>query len=471
MGGAAAASPGRSLAGRASSALVSGVTIDSRTRAARRRSSSPFAVRDSTATTSSPQAAHRGAAAAVVDRTVAGPDRARRPARRRHDAGSRRPRPPRPRRRARARVVAVTGSSGKTTTKEMIAHARRRPRTRPQDGGQPQQPYGLPLTLLPAAQPSTRPPCSSSGMSAPGEIRELVAIARARRRGRSLNVAPVHLEFFESLDAIAEAKAEILEGLRARRHGGPQRRRPTSAPIRRAIRRTRGLVRARPRASSLAREGGGETGCAKAPALRADDIAGRDAPTCALPLRRARTSSSNFLAAAAAAHVLGLSPEAMAEPARDAPAGAPPGRGRTPRRRRHAPRRLLQLEPGRSTAAVARARPWRAAAGAWPSSATCSSWDRPARRCTARPARRSPGRRGRRRRVGPLARAIVDGARARGRHPERPAPPPSRRRRAAAAALRLVRGRRRRARQGLAGRAPGGRGRTRSPRRFGEREA
>src|SRR4029077_10204038 len=50
------------------------------------------------------------------------------------------------------------------------------------------------------------------GMSAKGEIRKLASIAEPNE-GVVTNVNPVHLEFFKSVDEIAEAKAELLEGL------------------------------------------------------------------------------------------------------------------------------------------------------------------------------------------------------------------------------------------------------------------
>ena len=65
-------------------------------------------------------------------------------------------------------------------------------------------------------------------MSAPGEIRALSRLAEPDV-AMITRVAPVHLEFFPSVDAIAEAKAEILEGLRPGRHRRPQRRRPARA--------------------------------------------------------------------------------------------------------------------------------------------------------------------------------------------------------------------------------------------------
>src|SRR5436853_7773914 len=50
------------------------------------------------------------------------------------------------------------------------------------------------------------------GMSARGEIRKLASIAEPNE-GVITNVNPVHLEFFKSVDEIAEAKAELIEGL------------------------------------------------------------------------------------------------------------------------------------------------------------------------------------------------------------------------------------------------------------------
>src|SRR5215475_13656948 len=56
------------------------------------------------------------------------------------------------------------------------------------------------------------------GMSAKGEIRRLASIAEPNE-GLITNVNPVHLVFFESVDAIADAKAELLEGLVEPRRG------------------------------------------------------------------------------------------------------------------------------------------------------------------------------------------------------------------------------------------------------------
>jgi UDP-N-acetylmuramoyl-tripeptide--D-alanyl-D-alanine ligase len=108
-------------------------------------------------------------------------------------------------------VVAVTGSAGKTTTKEMTAALLATQGPVLKTEGNLNNQYGLPLTLL-RLSPEHRFAVLELGMSAAGELRELSAIARPDVAIITM-VAPVHLEFFDSVDAIAAAKAEILEGL------------------------------------------------------------------------------------------------------------------------------------------------------------------------------------------------------------------------------------------------------------------
>ena len=116
------------------------------------------------------------------------------------------------RRRADVAVVAVTGSVGKTTTKDMTAALlASRGRVLKTEGNLNNR-YGLPLTLL-RLGPEDTAAVLEMGMSAPGELRELSTLAEPDVAVIT-RVAPVHLEFFDSVDAIAEAKAEILEGLR-----------------------------------------------------------------------------------------------------------------------------------------------------------------------------------------------------------------------------------------------------------------
>jgi UDP-N-acetylmuramoyl-tripeptide--D-alanyl-D-alanine ligase len=108
-------------------------------------------------------------------------------------------------------VAAITGSAGKTTTKEMTAGLLRARGAVLKTEGNLNNQYGLPLTLLRLA-PEHRFAVLELGMSAAGELGALTRIARPDAAVITL-VAPVHLEFFPSLDAIADAKAEILEGL------------------------------------------------------------------------------------------------------------------------------------------------------------------------------------------------------------------------------------------------------------------
>jgi UDP-N-acetylmuramoyl-tripeptide--D-alanyl-D-alanine ligase len=110
-------------------------------------------------------------------------------------------------------VVAITGSAGKTTTKEMTAALLATQGAVLKTEGNLNNQYGLPLTLL-RLGPEHRFAVLELGMSAAGELTELSGIARPDVAIITM-VAAVHLEFFDSVDAIAAAKAEILTGLDA----------------------------------------------------------------------------------------------------------------------------------------------------------------------------------------------------------------------------------------------------------------
>ena len=107
-------------------------------------------------------------------------------------------------------VVAVTGSAGKSTTKEIIAEFLAARYTVFRNRGNLNNHIGLPLSLL---ELRTKPDIGvlELGMNHFGEIRALVKIAEPDVRVWT-NVGPAHLEFFGTVEAIAEAKAEILEG-------------------------------------------------------------------------------------------------------------------------------------------------------------------------------------------------------------------------------------------------------------------
>lgn len=113
------------------------------------------------------------------------------------------------RRRSGARVVAITGSAGKTTTKEVAAEFLTSRYRVFRNKGNLNNHVGLPLSLL---ELRDRPEIAvvELGMNHPGEIRTLVGIAEPDVRVWT-NVGDAHLGFFESAEAIAEAKAEILE--------------------------------------------------------------------------------------------------------------------------------------------------------------------------------------------------------------------------------------------------------------------
>jgi UDP-N-acetylmuramoyl-tripeptide--D-alanyl-D-alanine ligase len=202
-------------------------------------------------------------------------------------------------------VVAITGSVGKTTTKEMTAAllATRGPVLKTE--GNLNNQFGLPLSLLRLREEHTAA-VLELGMSAAGELRELARIAEPDVAVIT-RVSPVHLEFFSSVDAIAAAKAEILEGLRA---GGTAVLNGDDERVRRIGERFPGRVVwfGRDRRYDVSAESWRGTGFGMRFSLR---VGGRTVDV-ALPLAGPHFVL-NFLAAAAAAHALGIAPEAMAE--------------------------------------------------------------------------------------------------------------------------------------------------------------
>jgi len=114
------------------------------------------------------------------------------------------------RRESRARVVAITGSAGKTTTKDAIAELIGSRFKVVKNAGNLNNHLGLPLSLL-ELRHGADVAVMELGMNHAGEIRTLVDVATPEVRVWT-NVGEAHIGYFGSADAIADAKAEILEG-------------------------------------------------------------------------------------------------------------------------------------------------------------------------------------------------------------------------------------------------------------------
>jgi UDP-N-acetylmuramoyl-tripeptide--D-alanyl-D-alanine ligase len=109
-------------------------------------------------------------------------------------------------------VVGITGSNGKTTTKEMLAGILTRKGPVLKNEGNLNNHIGVPLTLL-KLEAKHRAAVIEMGMSAAGEI-DLLARLVSPEVGIITNIGPAHLEFLGSMDGVAEAKAELLGNLK-----------------------------------------------------------------------------------------------------------------------------------------------------------------------------------------------------------------------------------------------------------------
>ncbi len=119
------------------------------------------------------------------------------------------------------RVVAVTGSAGKTTTKEMIGSILEQSHGTLRNPGNFNNLIGLPLALLMAA-PGHQMAVLEMGMNRPGEIGRLTEIADPDV-GVITNVGHAHLEGLGDIRNVARAKAEMVEKISTGRHGGLKR--------------------------------------------------------------------------------------------------------------------------------------------------------------------------------------------------------------------------------------------------------
>lgn len=114
--------------------------------------------------------------------------------------------------RFKGKVIGLTGSAGKTTTKEELKFALSQFGRVYATAGNHNNRVGVPITLC-EMDMSADFAVIEMGMSAAGEIRELVSWVQPDA-AIVTNIYPMHIEFFENFEGIAEAKAEIFSGLK-----------------------------------------------------------------------------------------------------------------------------------------------------------------------------------------------------------------------------------------------------------------
>lgn len=208
-----------------------------------------------------------------------------------------------------ATVVALTGSSGKTSTKDLIGQLLRTAGPTVWPVGSFNNEIGLPLTVL-RADRGTRHLVLEMGARGVGHIRYLAGLTPPRI-GVVLNVGTAHLGEFGSREAIALAKGELVEALPEAADGGVAVLNADDPLVRAMAARTRARVVL--------------FGEAEDAGVRAEDVRlgadGRPSFTLYTPTGRAGVTMrlygehhvSNALAAAAVAHEVGLSAQAIAD--------------------------------------------------------------------------------------------------------------------------------------------------------------
>ncbi len=226
-----------------------------------------------------------------------------------------------------ADVIAVTGSTGKTTTKDILASllapSRRVVSTRANFNTE----IGVPLEIL-SAPVGTEVLVLEHAMRGAGQIAELAAISKPDV-AVIVNVGPVHLELLGTIEAIAAAKAELIAGLR---NGGTAVV-PAHEPL------LARYVRDLPRVITFGAGGDVQFRQAESSHRVEIDLAGR-VVELEVPFAQAHLRT-NLLAAAAAAGAIGVIPSRS----RGCSVLAWPRAANRAPGRRHRDRRLLQRQP------------------------------------------------------------------------------------------------------------------------------
>lgn len=117
--------------------------------------------------------------------------------------------------RLRGKIIGITGSVGKTSVKEIVADVLSLLGRTARTCGNWNNDIGLPLSLL-QMQPHDAFGVFEVGMNHPGELAPLCALLQPAW-GIMTPIGPVHIQYFDSVDAIAREKAELLKSLNA--HG------------------------------------------------------------------------------------------------------------------------------------------------------------------------------------------------------------------------------------------------------------
>jgi UDP-N-acetylmuramoyl-tripeptide--D-alanyl-D-alanine ligase len=221
------------------------------------------------------------------------------------------------------KVVAITGSTGKTSTKDILAALLARHVRVVASRENLNTEIGMPLALL-GAPGDTEVLVVEMAMRGATQIAELTAIARPDV-GVIVNVGPVHLELLGSLEAIAAAKAELISGLTPGASVVVPAGEPLLRPYLRADLRTitfgpGGDVALQESPAEASGDRGareplerlstdGEVVIRVREPIQGDEDAGRGASLTLRPSFGQAHNLRNLLAAVAAARALGISPE------------------------------------------------------------------------------------------------------------------------------------------------------------------